>query len=92
MVTQGMLGAGGAVQVVDPNIGQQLNGYGTAVGNATQYGLDTSSAANGIIQGITNAGVVAQGGDVNQVVPGTLPVVSNGVVQIPGQTSIQAIP
>ena len=80
MVTQGMQGAGGAVQVANANVGQQLTGYGTALGNATQYGLDTESAANGLIQGITNAGIVAQGGDVNQVVPGTIPVVSNGVV------------
>ena len=75
MVSQGTQGVGGAVQAENNNIGTQVSGYGTAVGSATQYGLDTNSAVNGVLQGVTNVGNVAaenvqsyQGGDVSQAV------------------------
>ena len=93
MVSQGTQGVGGAVQVVDESIGQQVAGYGTAVGNATQYGLDTDSAINGVVQGVTNAGIVAQGGDVSRVVQGQVPVMTvNEVANIPGATIVALVP
>ena len=40
MVTGATQGIGGAVEAVNADVGQQIAGYGTAVGSATQYGLD----------------------------------------------------
>lgn len=59
LVSQGTQSVGGAFTPVYESVGTQVAGYGTAVGEATQYGLATQDSVSGVLQGITNAGLVA---------------------------------
>ena len=50
---------GGAVSAVDPNVGQPIANYGTAVGNGVQVGLTDQSWANGVTTGLNDANFIA---------------------------------
>merc|ERR1712150_68412 len=96
LVSQGTQGVGGAFTPIYEDVGAQVAGYGTALGEATQYGIATQDSVSGVLQGITNAGLVAQGSSAEQIeelVPGEAPEMTSGEVpNLPGATTVVLVP